>query len=98
MTGPAYADPSVKKWAQEADLKKWAALAIVAALAAALTLGSVIALVSVTISTSRMANPAMRALATFVELLAGMLWLVGTIYIATHLVVLIFGKDSSPHD
>jgi hypothetical protein len=85
----------VKKWAEEADMKKWAALAIVAALAVALTLGSVIILVGATISISRMSNPAMRALATLAELLAGMLWLVGTVYIVTHLAVLIFGKDSS---
>lgn len=85
----------MKKWAEEADLKKWAALAIVAALAVTLTLGSVIFLVGATISISRMTNPAMRALATAAELLAGTLWLVGTIYIVTHLAVLIFGKDSS---
>jgi len=85
----------VKKWAEEADIKKWAALAIVAALAVALTLGSVIVLVGATIAISRMSNPAMRALATLAELLAGMLWLVGTVYIVTHLAVLIFGKDSS---
>jgi hypothetical protein len=86
----------VKKWAEEADLKRWAALAIVAALAVTLTLGSVIVLVGATISISRMSNPAMRALATLAELLTGMLWLVGTVYIVTHLAVLIFGKDSSP--
>jgi hypothetical protein len=85
----------VKKWAEEADMKKWAALTIVAALAVALTLGSVIILVGATISISRMSNPAMRALATLAELLAGMLWLVGTVYIVTHLAVLIFGKASS---
>ena len=85
----------MKKWAEEADIKKWAALAIVAALAVALTLGSVIVLVGATIAISRMSNPAMRALATLAELLAGMLWLVGTVYIVTHLAVLIFGKDSS---
>jgi hypothetical protein len=86
----------VKKWAEEADLKKWAALAIVAVVAVALTLGSIIVLVGATISISRMTNPAMRALATAAELLTGMLWLVGTVYIVTHLAVLIFG--SSPHD
>jgi hypothetical protein len=86
----------VKKWAEEADLKKWAALAVVAALAGALTLGSVIVLVSATIRISRVRNPATRALATLAELLIGTFWLVGTIYIATHLAVLIFGKDSSP--
>lgn len=86
----------MKTWAEEADLKKWAALAIVAALAVTLTLGSVIVLVGATISISQMSNPAMRALATLAELLTGMLWLVGTVYIVTHLAVLIFGKDSSP--
>ena len=86
----------MKKWAEEADLKKWAALAIVAALAVTLTLGSVIVLVGATISISRMSNPAMRALATLAELLMGMIWLVGTVYIVTHLAVLIFGKDSPP--
>ena len=86
----------MKKWAEEADLKKWAALAIVAALAVTLTLGSVIMLVDATIRISQMTNPAMRALATVADLLSGMLWLVGTTYIATHLAVLIFGKDSSP--
>jgi hypothetical protein len=88
----------VKKWAEEADLKKWAALAIVAALASALTLGSVIILVAATIRISRMTNPAMRALATVAELLTGTFWLVATIYIATHLAVLIFGKHKPPHD
>jgi hypothetical protein len=73
----------VKKWAEEADLKKWAALVIVAALAVTLTLGSVIVLVGASISISRMSNPAMRALATAAELLTGMLWLVGTIYIVS---------------
>ena len=86
----------MKKWVEEADLKEWAALVIVGALAVALTLGSVIVLVGASISISRMTNPAMRALATVAELLTGMLWLVGTIYIVTHLGVLIFGKDSEP--
>ena len=86
----------MKDWAEEADLKKWAALVIVAALAVTLTLGSVIVLVGASISISRMTNPAMRALATVAELLSGMLWLVGTIYIVTHLAVLIFGQNSSP--
>lgn len=86
----------MKTWAEEADLKKWAALAIVAALAVTLTLGSVVVLVGATISISQMTNPAMRALATLAELLTGMLWLVGTVYIVTHLAVLIFGKNKSP--
>ena len=85
----------MKKWAEEADLKKWAALAIVAVLAVTLTLGSAIVLVGATISISRMTNPAIRALATVAELLSGMLWLVGTVYIVTRLAVLIFGEDKS---
>jgi hypothetical protein len=83
----------VRKWAEDADLKKWTALVIVAALAVALTLSSVIVLVGATISISRMTNPAVRALATLAELLIGTLWLLGTIYVATHLAVLILGKD-----
>jgi hypothetical protein len=81
---------------EEADLKRWAALIIVAAIAVALTLGSVIVLVGATISISQMTNPAMRALATVAELLVGMVWLLGTTYIATHLAVLIFGKANPP--
>lgn len=88
----------MKKWAEQADLKKWAALAIVAALAVTLTLGSTVVLVGATISISRMSNPAMRALATVAELLTGMLWLVGTVYIVTHLAVLIFGDEKSSAD
>ena len=83
----------MRKWAEDADLKKWTALVIVAALAVALTLSSVIVLVGATISISRMTNPAVRALATLAELLIGTLWLLGTIYVATHLAVLILGKD-----
>jgi hypothetical protein len=86
----------VKKWAEEADLKKWAALVFVGTLAVALTLGSVVVLVAATISISQMMNPAMRAFDTVAELLTGMLWLLGTVYITTHLAVLIFGEDSPP--
>jgi hypothetical protein len=88
----------VKRWAEEADLKKWAALAIVAVLAVTLTLGSVIVLVGATISISRMSNPLLRALATVAELVTGILWLVGTIYIVTHLAVLIFCENKSSRD
>lgn len=96
--GPACDRNVVKKWAEEADLKKWAALAIVAVLAVTLTLGSVVVLVGATISISRMTNPALRALATVAELLTGMLWLVGTVYIVTRLAVLIFGEAKSSAD
>jgi hypothetical protein len=85
----------VRKWAEGADLKKWAALIAVAALAVALTLGSVIILVDVTIRISHVENPAMRAIATATELFTGMLWLIGTIYISTRLAVLIFSSPIS---
>ncbi len=90
----------MRRWAEEADLKKWAALAGVAALAVTLTLGSAILLVGATIRVSQLTNPVMRALATVAELLTGMLWLIGTVYIVTHLAVLILGsgpvKNGSP--
>ncbi len=72
------------------DPKKWAALIAVAAVAVALTLGSVIILVDVTIRISHLESQTMWAIATAAELLVGMLWLIGTIYITTHLAVLIF--------
>lgn len=86
----------MKKWAAEADLKRWAALAVVAVLAVALTTGSAVVLVGATITISRMANPVLRALATIAELLIGILWLIGTVYITTHLAVLIFSEDNLP--
>jgi len=88
----------VKKWAAEADLKRWVALVPVAALAVTLTIGSVTALVDVTIKISQIASPAMRALATIAELLTGMFWLMATVYIATHLAVLIFGTGRSSQE
>ena len=104
--GPAYASRSLTtresakwpltRWVEQAELKRWAALVIVAAIAVALTLGSVIVLVGATISISQMANPAMRVLATSAEVLVGIVWLVGTVYIATHLAVLIFGQPAAP--
>lgn len=82
----------------EADLRKWVALVPVAALAVTLTIGSVTALVDVTIKISEIAQPSMRALATIAELLTGMFWLMATVYIATHLAVLIFGTGSSSQE
>ncbi len=78
------------KWVDQVDPKKWAALIAVAAVAVALTLGSVIILVDVTIRISHLESQTMWAIATAAELLVGMLWLIGTIYITTHLAVLIF--------
>jgi len=63
---------------------------LVAALAAALTLASVVVLVGASFSIAMMTNSAERALATAAELLAGTLWLLGTTYVSTRLAVLIF--------
>ena len=68
------------------------ASALVAALAVALTLASVIVLVGASFSIAMMTNPAERTLATAAELLAGVFWLLGTTYVATRLAVLIFDE------
>ena len=85
----------MRSWAAEADLKRWAAAIAAATLAVTLTLGSVIVLVAATIRISEITNGLVRTLATLVELMTGMLWLLGTVYVTTHLALLIFGKDRS---
>jgi hypothetical protein len=78
-------------------MKKLLASILVAILAAALTLASVIVLVGASFSIAMMTNPVERAVATVVELLAGVFWLLGTTYVATRLAVLIFEEKTQPH-
>ena len=76
------------------------ATALAGALALVLTLGSVIVLIGATLSTARLTNPLLRIVATVAELIAGIFWLLGTIYVATHLAVVIFGErreDAAVH-
>jgi len=77
-------------------MKKLLASILVAALAAALTLASVIVLVGASFSIAMMTNSAERAVATTAELLVGVFWLLGTTYIATRLAVFIFDEKPQP--
>jgi len=69
---------------------------LVMTLGAALTLAAVTLLVTAAIRISLIANPALRALATVGELITGVAWLLGTVYLSTHLAVRIFGRPPRP--
>jgi hypothetical protein len=70
-------------------------LGLVAGLAVALVLGSVAVFVAAAISISALKSPLWHVLALLAELLAGIFWLLGTIYVATHLAVLVFRERSA---
>jgi hypothetical protein len=67
---------------------------LTAALAIGLTLAAMFVLVHATLSIAQMTSPVVRALAVAVELVLGVILLVGTVYITTHLAVRIFGDDA----
>ncbi len=67
---------------------------LTAALAIGLTLAAMFALVSATLSIAQMTSPVVRALAVAAELVLGVILLVGTVYLTTHLAVRIFGDDT----
>jgi len=67
---------------------------LTAALAVGLTLAAMFALVSATLSIAQMTSPVVRALAVAAELVLGVILLVGTVYVTTHLAVRIFGDDT----
>jgi hypothetical protein len=77
-------------------MKKVVASILVTVGAVVLTLAAVTVLIEVTIRISEMTNPALRAVAVMAELLAGIFWLLGTVYLATHMAVLIFGDRTPP--
>ena len=86
-----------------AALKSVFTSTIAGILVAAVTVFAVVALVAVSVRISEIADPAWRTAAISVELVAGVLWLLGTVYMATHLAVLLFAKppeagDSNPQD
>ena len=67
---------------------------LTAALAIGLTLAAMFVLVRATLSIAQMTSPVVRALAVAAELVLGVILLVGTVYITTHLAVRIFGDDT----
>jgi hypothetical protein len=63
----------------------------------AMTLSAMFTLVRATVYVTSIASPLPRALAIAAELLLGVILLLGTVWLATHLAVRIYGrKDASP--
>ena len=81
-----------------AALKSVFTSAIAGILVAGATVFAVVALVAVSVRISEIADPAWRTAAISVELVAGVLWLLGTVYVATHLAVLLFAKPPETGD
>ncbi len=67
---------------------------LTATLAVGLTLAAMFVLVRATLSIAQMTSPVVRALALAAELVLGVILLVGTVYVTTHLAVRIFGDDT----
>jgi len=62
----------------------------------AMTLGAMFTLVRATLYVTSIPSPLQRAVAIAAELLLGVVLLLGTIWLATHLAVRIFGKTEPP--
>jgi hypothetical protein len=65
------------------------------ALIIVMTLGAMFTLVSATVYVTAIESPAQRALAIGAELVLGVVLLLGTTWLATHLAVRIFQQDKS---
>ncbi len=78
-------------------MKKLVASLLAAALVVILALSAVGALAAASIRISGMSNAALRLLATAAAFGVGVAWLLATVYLATHMAVLIFGKSKPPH-
>jgi hypothetical protein len=65
------------------------------ALIIVMTLGAMFTLVSATVYVTAIESPAQRALAIGAELVLGVVLLLGTTWLATHLAVRIFHQDKS---
>jgi hypothetical protein len=80
-------------------LGKVVASILVATCTVALTLIGVLGLGRIAMRVSSIANPAFRAVDTLAELVGGIIWLLGTVYLATRLAVVIFSEpDQSSID
>ena len=74
-------------------MKMILASVLTTALIVAMTLGAMFVLVQATVYVTSLASPLQRATAICAELLLGVLLLLGTLWLATHLAVRIFSKD-----
>jgi hypothetical protein len=79
-------------------MKKIAASVLTTILIVALTLGAMFILVQATEYVTSLESPLQRAAAMSAELLLGVVLLLGTVWIATHLAVRIFSPKESPSE
>jgi hypothetical protein len=77
-------------------VKKLVASLLAAALVIVLALSAVWALAAVSIRIAGMGNAALRFLATAVAFGVGVIWLLASVYLATHIAVLLFGASKPP--
>lgn len=77
-------------------MKKIVASIVTTILIVAMTLAAMYTLVWATIKVTSLASPLHRATAMGAELLLGVVLLLGTTWLATHLAVRIFGSKESP--
>jgi len=71
---------------------------LTAVLIVAMTLSAMVILVRATLYVTSIERPLARAGAMAAELLIGVVLLLGTVWLATHLAVLIFGPKPNPSD
>ena len=76
-------------------MKMVMAFVLTTALIVAMTLGAMFILVQATVYVTSLASPLPRAVAMCAELLLDVILLLGTVWLATHLAVRIFGKNES---
>ena len=78
-------------------MKRILASIVTTILIVAMTLGAMFTLVRTTVYVTSIPSPLQRAIAIAAELLLGVVLLLGTVWLATHLAVRIFGgKDAPP--
>lgn len=69
---------------------------LIALLIIVITLVAMFTLVRATIVIAQLENPLIRAIAVGAELVLGIVLLLGTVYLATHLAVRIYGTEAAP--
>jgi hypothetical protein len=77
-------------------MKRILASVVTTVLIVAMTLGAMFTLVRTTIYVTSIPSPLQRAAAIAAELLLGVVLLLGTVWLATHLAVRIFGVKDTP--
>lgn len=76
--------------------KKIAAAVLTPPLIIGMTLGAMFVLVRATLVVTQIPNPMLRGAAVAAELLLGVILLLGTVWLATHIAARIFRRDAEP--